>query len=286
MKVAACCTVALLAWATLQAGQRTGSYRDVGPEEMRLLRLEPAGWRVTLLDPAATALDDRSALAGLIRSFSRFFMRGEFLVGVGETGAGDAALIWHLPGKCQATGVIGFGLTPSADGRYLAFQQFFSRASDDPRPMQVRVFDVDSAKCPPGGRGEHATPALAVEVGNAVDFAAAPGEQEVVSRELRSPLTWISGSLVFVMRDSSNNVLRLYRYEPAARRASWSVVDWQLIVRPTSSQRSDEHPSATVAFASISSASVDGAKGVHMRVAEDYRHRVKWIDMKLPEVKQ
>jgi hypothetical protein len=262
-------------------------YRHVTPQEVKLTALQPAGWEIRLPGVKADAMQARSFAAGRLRSFTNLYLRDNRLVALGTTGAGEGGLVLDVQTGCQALGFLGLGLTPSPDGRYIAFSQYETR-SDAPNGLVLRIVDIDAAQCAaPQADTDAAWKAdwsNAVAAGEIILPAGATDPKPASNFESRSPLAWVSGSVVMVVRDSKTDTILLSRYEPASRRLATRVLDWNGIVGPNSArERPADHVTASISFSEIVPVVEKGEIFVRLRLANEYRHRAKWVDIDLPD---
>lgn len=277
LSLAAMLTVA----ASLDGAPQHPAYRVLQPAQVRLTKLVPSGWHIAVTSPQAYEVDLRSLVAGRIVSFHKLYVTGDTLVGVGQAGGGTAAIVWDLGNRCQAAGFMGFDITPSADGRYLAFEQYES-AGYPLTGSVVRVVDVSSLTCLPGELESGDDYASYIGVGTIVLPQGARGSKPDSGWQTQSPHTWLDESLVFVALDRAANRLMLHRYDPASKRLATGVVDWTAIVKGGKGNAAATAPS-TVTFASLALAPGNGAPVVRLRVADDFAHGAKWVDVPLPD---
>ncbi len=270
-----------------EASQNTKDYKVLAAADVRFVELEPTGWQVTLVKPPGRVVEVKTLVADRIRVFTHVYLRGDRLVGLGKTTSGEAVLVWDLADHCQAAGAMGFGMKPSLDGRYVAFEQYVPRNAP-PNGSIFRILDVDTLPCKESERGDEPMSTL-VDVGPILLPAGATGPSPASPFETRSPLAWIGSSLVFVTRHAAANVLELHRYDPASRRETSRTLDWRKMASDDDLKHSP-HPSANFAFKSITPVTDEarpgddaGATVVRLRLVDDYLHRVKWVDVAVPE---
>jgi hypothetical protein len=264
------------------AAQDNSGYRLLAAHEVRLEKLQPSGWRISLPTLGAVEIEYKSFIAGDVNVFKQFYVREGKLVGLSEASGSDAAWIWDLNTSCQLADFRGFGMTPSPDGRHVAFTQFSSPGFPLTGAV-VRTLDIDGLRCRPGETWPEHDYARFAAVGEIVLPRDAVGPQPPSTLSTHSPWKWIGESLVFVTLERQTHTLVLNRYDPATRRLASRVVDWTLIAKP-GAPTEGRHPADTIAFKTMTPV-VDelGTPLIRMRLAYDYLHRVKWVDIALPE---
>lgn len=280
-------SIVLLLCAAVYATQPTRDRVDLSPDDVRLEAVRPDGWRIQLAGRRDQAIVTHSFIAGRIRSFHRFYTWQSFLVGLGQTqSGGEAAWVWSLRDDCEAAGFMGFEMMPSPDGRYVAFQQFVARGGPSPGTGVVRVFDLGTARCWRGGTDVSGIPVSVIDAGTPVLRTIGTTDQRA-DFETRSPFVWVGQTLAFIVREVPAAELVLYRYDPSTARIGWKIVDWEPIFgHHVTGSPPDLHPTAGIAFRSMTPVEINDKPGLRLRVSEDYRHKVKWVDLELPDLRR